>query len=231
MSATIVCIHGAGGGGWEYAKWKPTFTAAGHRVIANDLMPAAAGLTATTYADYVDQVHTWLPTAGPLILVGASMGGILALQIAATVEPAALVLVNSVLPAGVGSSRTPKSYPPMIEWANGTLEETRRSLFDSDEATIRWAWPQWRNESGAVLQTIADGIPLRPPACPALVVLGTADSDIPYQSGVALAEWARADVHLYHAMSHVGPLLSQRAEEVARAVMGWCEAHMNVGSL
>ena len=43
MSGTIVCIHGAGGGGWEYAKWDPIFRAAGYRVIANDLVPVAAG--------------------------------------------------------------------------------------------------------------------------------------------------------------------------------------------
>lgn len=225
MAATIMCIHGAGGGGWEYAKWQPIFAAAGYHFMAHDLQPSAAGLAATRFDDYVAQLLHWLPPAKPPILIGASMGGILALKVAETVQPAALVLVNSVPPAGVGAPRTAKAYPPIIEWANGSLGETRDALFDSDEATIRWAWPRWRDESGAVLQEIAAGITVRPPTCPTLVVLGERDTDIPVQAALALAAWAGADVHLYHGMSHVGPLLSRRAAAVAQMVVAWCAAH------
>jgi pimeloyl-ACP methyl ester carboxylesterase len=226
VSGTIVCIHGAGGGGWEYAKWDPLFRAAGYRVIANDLVPGAAGLAATHSDDYLAQVKAWAPAGTSTVLVGASMGGILALQAAEAINPAALVLVNSVPPAGVGAPRRSKRYPPIVEWTKGSLAETRDALFDSDEATIEWAWPRWRDESGALLQEIAAGIAVQPPTCPVLVVLGTEDTDIPYQTGLALAEWAGADVHLYHAMSHVGPLLSRRAAEVAQAVVTWCQQRL-----
>lgn len=53
LPQTIVMIHGAGGGGWEYALWQPIFRAAGYRVIANDLQPVPAGLAVTTFADYL----------------------------------------------------------------------------------------------------------------------------------------------------------------------------------
>lgn len=222
MSVTAICIHGAGGGGWEYAQWEPIFSAAGYSVIANDLRPIAAGLAATQVDDYVAQITDWLPTNEQIILIGASMGGVLALKVAEAIPPAALVLVNSVPPAGVGASRAHKQYPPIIRWADGPLEETRTALFDSDEATIQWAWPRWRDESGAVLQEIAAGIPVQPPPCPTLVVLSEQDTDVPYQTGLALATWAGADVLLYHGMSHVGPLLSRRAQEVAQMVVAWC---------
>lgn len=227
MSKTVVCIHGAGGGGWEYAKWQPVFEKAGYHFIAHDLQPSLAGLAATTFEGYVEQIRAWLPSHGPLILVGASMGGMLAMKVAEQLSPTALVLVNSVAPAGLAPSRPPKQYPPIIEWADGSLQDTRDALFDSDEATIRWAWPRWRDESGVVLQAISNGIPAQPPTCPTLVVLGTDDTDIPYQTGLAIAQWASADVHLYHGMSHVGPLLSRRAEEVAAAVVGWCQIRFN----
>ena len=223
MAATLVCIHGAGGGGWEYALWQPLFTAAGYTMLANDLQPVAAGIAATTFADYVEQVKGWLPGEGRIILVGASMGGILALKVAEAISPAALVLINSVPPAGVGAARVGKQRPAVVQWANGPLEETRSALFDSDEATIQWAWPQWRDEAGAVLNEIAAGIAVQPPTCPTLVVLGEQDTDIPYQTGLTLATWAGADVLLYHGMSHVGPLLSRRAEEVAQLVAAWCQ--------
>ncbi|MEZ4614827.1 MAG: alpha/beta hydrolase [Caldilineaceae bacterium] len=221
MTSNIVCIHGAGGGGWEYAKWTPVFTAAGYRVIANDLEPAAAGLAATTAEEYLAQIQDWLPAEEPVILVGASMGGLLALKVAEQIHPAALLLVNSVPPTAVAPTRADRHYPPIIKWANGPLAETRSALFDSDEATIQWAWPHWRDESGAVLNGLA-ALEVSPPQCPTLVILGTQDEDIPYQMGLQLATWANADVHLYRGMSHVGPLLSCRAEEVAHAVVNWC---------
>ena len=223
MSIPVVCIHGAGGGGWEYALWQPPFTAAGYNVIANDLQPAPAGLAATTVDDYGQQVQRWLPSQEPVILIGASMGGILALKVAEVVQPRALVLVNSVPPAGVGVPRATKQRPAIVRWANGPLAETRAALFDSDEATIQWAWPQWRDESGRVLNQIASGIPVPPPTCPTLVVLSEQDTDISYQTGLALATWAKADVMLYHGMSHVGPLLSHRAQEVAQTILTWLQ--------
>lgn len=224
MHDTVILIHGAGGGGWEYALWQPLFAAASYQVIADDLLPAPASLAATQFDDYLEQVRSWLPSEGSVILVGASLGGILALKVAEQIRPTALILVNSVPPAGVGVPRTGKQYPPIIRWANGPLAETRTALFDSDEATIQWAWPRWRDESGAVLAQIAAGIPIQPPACPTLVILGDQDTDIPYQTGLALAAWAKADVLLYHGMSHVGPLLSRRAQAVAQMAITWCQA-------
>ena len=71
---------------------------------------------------------------------------------------------------------------------------------------------------------IAAGISVQRPTCPTLVVLGEQDTDVPHQTGLALATWAGADVLRYHGMSHVGPLLSRRAEGVARMVMMWCQS-------
>jgi pimeloyl-ACP methyl ester carboxylesterase len=231
MCATIVCIHGTGGGGWEYALWQPVFNAAGYRAIANDLLPAAGGLAATRIADYLQQVQSWLPAQEPVILVGASMGGLLALKVAEQMTLATLVLVNSVPPAGVGAPRSHQPRPAIVRWANGQLEETRTALFDSDENTIQWAWPRWRDEAGAVMNAMDAGIPVQPPRCPTLVVLGELDTDIPYQTGLELATWARADVLLYHGMSHVGPLLSRRAEEVAEMVILWCQRSLRRHSI
>lgn len=229
MKGTVVCIHGAGGGGWEYDKWRTIFSAAGHQMIASDLVPSPDGLAATSFDDYLNQVKEWLPAHGPIILVGASMGGILALKVAEVCQVAALVLVNSVPPAAVGKSRAGRDYPPVVHWANSPIEDTRESLFDSDEPTVQWAYTQWRDESGRVMNDIGAGVEVLPPTVPTLAVLGEADTDIPYQTGLALAEWADADLFLYHGMSHVGPLLSQRAEEVARSVLLWREENADWG--
>ncbi len=222
--ATVVMIHGAGGGGWEYDFWKPVFERAGYRVIAKDLMPAAGGLAHTRFEDYLRQVQFWRPPSGKVILVGASMGGILALKSAQLETPAAIVLVNSTIPLGVGPKRKARNAPPVIRWANGPLKETEDAMPDSDSKTILWAWKLWRDESGAVVNEIRNGIPATKPTCPTLVVIGEKDTDIPPATSQALAKWAGAEVHPYPGMSHVGPLMSRRAKEVAGKVVGWLDS-------
>ena len=107
-------VHGAGGGGWEYELWRDAFEQRGWRVVARDLQPGASGLAATSVDDYVGQLAQWLPPAersSELVIVGASMGGALALRAAATLRPTALVLVNSVVPRPWAHRATTKPVP------------------------------------------------------------------------------------------------------------------------
>jgi pimeloyl-ACP methyl ester carboxylesterase len=216
-------IHGAGGGGWEFREWKRLFESAGYRVVAPDLMPSKEGLAKTTLDDYVLQVAR---TAGtkPDVLIGASMGGVLVLKAAERLEPKAIVLVCSAPPAPVGVRMEPRNYPEIIEWKNGPYEDTVAAMPDSDEATRRWAHELWRNESGAVLRALSKGVETDKPKCPVLVVIPEADDTVPPETQQALAKWAAADTLRFHEMSHVGPLLSTRAPEVARSVLEWLRA-------
>jgi pimeloyl-ACP methyl ester carboxylesterase len=217
-----VMVHGAGGGGWEYHLWQPVFEKAGWVVVSPDLMPNEGGLESTRFGDYQAQVIEWSRRrGGRLVLIGASMGGILSLKAAETVAPDAVVLVNSTTPRGVVPPSRREPAPPVIRWANGPREETEVAMPDSDETTIEYAWKRWRDESGAVVNEIRTGIEARKPVCPVLVVLGQKDTDIPYTTGLELARWAGADVHLYAGMSHVGPLMGTRATEVTQGVLEW----------
>jgi len=223
LVGTAIMLHGAGGGGWEYDKWKPVFEKAGWQVIARDLVPSSKGLAKTTLEDYMDQASVWVPKdrKGPLVVIGASMGGPIALRVAARLHASAVVLVDSVAPRGVGPKPKSAKFPPIIQWANGPLKDTQDSMPDSDEATILWAWKRWRDESGLAMAELSSGPVCPVPTCPALVVLGRQDTDVPWPTGLAIAEWAHADTRVYAAMSHVGPLLSRRAQEVAGDVVAW----------
>ena len=223
----LVCVHGAGGGGWEYDVWKPVAKQEGvPAFVAPDLVPTRGDYAQTTWADYASQVQAWTKEAAKgtprPVLVGASMGGLLALCSAPVVRPSAILLINSVPPRGVQTKpRPPADYPSVVQWANGSVKDTRDALPDGDEKTVQWAAPKWRDESGQVMNDMASGIAAVKPTCPVLCILGTADTDVSYATGLALAAWSKADIHAYNGMSHIGPLMGKRAESVARAAFAW----------
>lgn len=215
---TIIMVHGAGGGGWEYRFWAPVFQKAGWRVVAWDLVPARGGLARTRVEDYLRQIVAWTPRRhGRLVLVGASMGGPLALAASRRLGADAVVLVNPVPPFGMAR----KPSPPVVRWAHGPYKDTVDSMPDSDEATRRYAWPRWRDESGAVLNRLARGLRPPRPRCPILVVVSGRDTDVAPALSRLTARRLRADVETLPGASHVGPLLGRDAPKVATSVLRW----------
>lgn len=231
----VVMVHGAGGGGWEYDFWKPVWQKAGFTVIAKDLEPIGGDYGKTTFDDYEKQVESWgseaVKAKKPLVLVGASMGGILALKAAEHLHPAAIVLVNSVPPKGVVEPKDAPPLPDIVRWKGGPVQDTRDSLPDGDEQTVQYCVPRWRDESGTVMNSIRAGISAEKPTCPVLVVIGKADTDVPPASSQALAKWAGADAFCYEGTSHIGPLFGFRRVEIASQVISWVKHRLHSPSL
>lgn len=226
-SRTIICVHGAGAGGWEWALWARVLRLRGFDVIAPDLMPLAAGLAATRFADYREQVVAWCrATSSAPILLGASLGGLLALAAANDVEPAALVLINPVPPRGIPAARS-EAWPAIVPWGSErSLAATRRAMPDADDAARMIAYRHWRDESGAVLNAAQDGIEIEAPACPSLILASANDEDVPATSSHALAVRLGADFELIAGASHVGPLLGRAAPRFAERASEWLLAHV-----
>lgn len=222
----VLMIHGAGGGGWEYDFWKPAWESVGFTVHAPDLEPLGGDYARTRYQHYVAQVRRESMNKSPLVLVGASMGGILALSVAEEIKPEAIILINSVPPAGVGDFERAPKWPEIVRWANGPIQDTIDSLPDGDEKTIQWAHPKWRDESGRVLNEISVGVKVSPPQCPVLVVIGEADDTITPDVSRAIAKWSNADIFSYAQTSHIGPLMGLRRDEIARACAAWARARL-----
>jgi len=216
----VVCVHGAGGGGWEWAIWARVLAARGWHVVAPDLLPAAEGLAATTLADYRAQVLAWCTRASsPPVVVGASLGGLLALSVAAQVNARALVLVNPLPPRG---SQTDEPTPPIVRWGSARrFASTRRAMPDADDAARLYAFRGWRDESGRVLDEARRGLAVDAPTCPTLVVASDGDSDVPSESSRRLAQELGAHFSLVADASHVGPLLGRSAAGIAESVADW----------
>ena len=223
--AKAVCVHGAGAGGWEWGIWARVLVLRGFDVLAPDLMPVRAGLAQTTFADYRAQVADWCRGAGEgVVLIGASLGGLLALAVANEVQASALVLINPLPPAGIVARPLHVAQPPVVPWASArSLASTRRAMPDADDAACLYALRRWRDESGAVLNEAHAGIAIDIPRCPALVLSSELDADVPPAASRALAVRLSADLRSIPQASHVGPLLGRDAADAAARVADWLQ--------
>lgn len=222
----LLLVHGAGGGGWEWALWRHVLEARGHRVHAPDLQPVTDGLAVTRYEDYLQQVHDALaPLRRPRVLVGASLGGLLALEAVSAAD--ALVLVNPLPPAPWHPRMPAREWPDVVHWGrDARLASTRRALADADDATTLEAARRWRNESGTVLRTAHAGRALPAPSVPTLCIASRKDDDVPPAITQALAAAWNADLQVSAATTHVGPLLGVDAAHTARVVHVWLQRRL-----
>jgi len=216
-----VLVHGAGGGGWEWNVWRRVFAAHGFQVEALDLRPTDAGLESTGLDDYAGQVRDALTKSpGPSVLVGASLGGLLAMACAEAAD--ALVLVNPLPPAPWSERLPRRESPGVVPWRrDARLASTRRALPDSDDATALFAFRRWRDESGAVLRQAHAGLLLDAPTCPTLCIASAQDEDVPPDLTAEFARAWEADLLRVASPGHVGPLLGRDAAPVATQAAAW----------
>lgn len=214
-----VLVHGAGGGAWEWNLWRGVLQARDMAVSTPDLAAGPAGLAATGLEDYAMQVVAALGALPrPRALVGASLGGLLALRCAGLAD--ALVLVNPLPPMPWSDTLPPGEEADVVPWRQtARLAGTRRALPDSDDATALFAFRHWRDESGRVLRE-ARGARVERPACPMLCIASANDEDVPGELTGALAAAWGAECWLV-AGGHVSPLLGRQAPALAARVVDW----------
>ena len=213
---TVLFLHGAGGGAWEWNIWIRVFRTHGFHCHAPDLLPSTSGLENTSLEEYSHQVRQHvLEMDSPKVIVGASLGGLLALMQSEAAD--AVVLINPMPPAPWHTQMPAhENYPPIIPWqTNASLAGTRRALFDGDEITCLYAFRHWRNESGAVMNEAMQGVEVVRPECPLLVMASEQDTDVPFTVSRDFAENMNATFIQLPDTSHVGPLLGKTAARCA----------------
>jgi pimeloyl-ACP methyl ester carboxylesterase len=109
IAKKIVMIHGANEGGWCFDQFKAEFEELGWTCHAPDLIGHGVNadkkgsvLFGVGIADYLNELEDFLKTVAPQpVLLGHSMGAVLAQQLAAKVLARALVLVCPAPRAGI----------------------------------------------------------------------------------------------------------------------------------
>jgi pimeloyl-ACP methyl ester carboxylesterase len=107
MPAPVVMVHGAFCGGWAFEDFEPCFAAAGHAVLRPDLpghaaedgLDAVSGLSMADYVRHIADLCAAQPE--PPVLIGHSLGGLVAQLTARRTPLRALALLAPSAPWGV----------------------------------------------------------------------------------------------------------------------------------
>ena len=118
-------VHGAFCGGWVFENFRAPFEAAGHVVLTPDLRghgvdepsSAVVGVSMSDYARDIAELARRQPT--PPVLVGHSMGGLVAAMAAAKVKVAGLVMLAPSPPWGVAGGSMEEAGSAMALYALG----------------------------------------------------------------------------------------------------------------
>jgi pimeloyl-ACP methyl ester carboxylesterase len=246
LSATpIVMTHGAFCGGWVWDRFRTPFEAAGHAVTTPDLPGhgpaerpgAAVGLSMRDYARAIAEVCE--RQAAPPILIGHSLGGLVAQLAAARTRVAALILLAPSAPWGVSGATLEEAISAVSLYALGpywTLAidpdypAARRYTFDRlPRPERRAAFVRMVPESGRALWETLNWwldpfastlVPANGVNAPVLAIAGGKDAVHPTGTVRETARRIAGEVRVFPDMSHWLPA-EPGWESVAEACLDW----------
>jgi pimeloyl-ACP methyl ester carboxylesterase len=252
MAQEIVMLHGANAGAWCFERFRAVFEALGWTCHTPDLVghgkDAAAGqekIASLGMADYRAQLHPLLTSfSTPPVILGHSMGAVLAQQLAAEGLARTLILVSpapraGILPASDGEKQLGRdlmtlgpfwtsAIPPIFDLAvayslNRVRPEQHASIF-----------AQFVPESGRALfelffwmfdATSATAVNTGAIKCPVLCVSGSDDRLVSLATARATASPFKGAT-FYEATGHGHMLLLEPgAEDLAARIAEWINLH------
>ncbi|MGH7398887.1 MAG: alpha/beta hydrolase [Candidatus Rokuibacteriota bacterium] len=211
-SRSVLLVHGMWGGSWYLRNYLYGAAQAGWDAWALNLRghgesPAPGGLGRATLADYVADVRQCLGRLGEVILIGHSMGGLIAQKVAEGGGVAAAVFVTSAPPRGINAlawpilSRMARYVPAMLADRPFTVSRTHADFLFLNGLTPEqrdWAFPRFGAESGRAARELALGalaVDADSVRCRTLVVGAEHDRITPVALQRRIAARYRAEYH------------------------------------
>lgn len=253
MATPIVMVHGAFCGGWVFERFRGPFEAAGHPVMTPDLPGHGAGdgrsvanATMIDYARYVADFCAALPEAP--ILIGHSMGGLVAQLAAARAPVSALVLLAPSPPWGVSGSSMEEAISAVSLYALGPYwmqavdpdyalaklysldrmdRDARRAVFarmTPESGRALWQTLNWWLDPFMTTLVTPGGI-----NAPVLAIAGGRDVIHPPATVKQTAARLSADFQVLREMSHWLPG-EPGWEDVARTCLDWLPATASIAA-
>lgn len=224
----IILVHGAANSALVWTYWQEALASDGWASYAIDLRGHGASapldLAGTGMHEYASDVGRLVEQLGrPPILIGWSMGGLVAMMAAATGAAAACVGLAPSMPArAVDTSRPLRSGVFTAEeyGITGHDPDDQPAMPDLDREERRVALASLCSESRFARDERQRGIVVESLPVPLLIVTGSADHQWPRERYRDL--WLPADHLTVEGASHWGLVLSRRAlSHAVPAVLGW----------
>ncbi|AGL00437.1 putative hydrolase or acyltransferase of alpha/beta superfamily [Desulfoscipio gibsoniae DSM 7213] len=249
MAGTIVMIHGMMGGAWCWEKYKDFFEARGYRCITpvlryHDMDPLGKPdprLGATSLLDYARDLEEGIANLDePPVLMGHSMGGLLAQILGSRGVARAMVLLTPAAPADIMSVNYSvfKSFLGMLPQMDFCRKSFRASFQGAVDAMLHRLSPEEQKrvynrmvyESVRVVFEIgcwfldfhrAARVDSQKIQCPVLVIAGKEDRITP-ASVVKKVAGKYKSVATYREFDHTHWMIGEPGWEVtAGYVAGW----------
>jgi len=238
-SRSVLFVHGMWGGSWYFRNYLYGAAQAGWDAWALDLRghglsPAPGGLGGVGLADYVLDVRRCLDHLGEAVLVGHSMGGLIAQKAAEGGGVAAAVFLTSAPPRGINAiewpvlSRMARYVPAMLAGRAFTVSRAHADFLFLNRLTPEqrdWAFPRFGAESGRAARELALGglaVDAGAIRCPALVVGAEHDRITPAALQRRIAARYRAEYQ--EAVGHAHMLMLEEGwERPFKDVLAWME--------
>ena len=232
---SIVLVHGAANSAPVWMFWQRELASQGWGSYAIELRGHGRSdpidLSRTTMHDYAADVRSLaIQLAEKPVIMGWSMGGLVAMMVAATNHAAACVALAPSLPVRhVNASAVIRAGEFGAEeygiTSHDPTEQSEMSDLDREERIIALAslgqesrWARDQRKAGIVIESLP---------CPLLVVTGSADNDWPDEHYDGL--WLAAERLKVEGASHWGLVLNRRAlPTLTPAVLRWLDAAIRV---
>ena len=228
---TLLLVHGAANSAAVWRYWRNELTSHGWTAHAVDLRGHGSrpgDLGSTSMQDYAEDVVAALGEAGPApVVVGWSMGGLVAMMAAAGGNASACVCLAPSMPA--------LQTDPTVPRRTGVFGPEEYGIASRDLSDQPQMPDLDREERAVALASLADdsrlarderraGVEIPSLPCPLLIVTGTEDRERPRSAYDGL--WLAADYIEAEGASHWGLVLNRRVLRVlVPRVMAWVQGH------
>lgn len=221
-SEPVVLVHGAANSAVVWTYWQQKLTARGVTSHAVDLRghghSEPIDLSSTTMSDYADDVRSFIGQLDTRpIIVGWSMGGLVAMMVAASGDAIACVALAPSPPTrtrDLSIALRPATYDAEFYGIKSRAPDDQPAMPDLDREERVVALSSLGPESQLACDDRKAGIVIETLPCPLLIVTGTNDRLWPRSTYDDL--WLPADHFEVEGASHWGLVLSRSALGSAR---------------
>jgi pimeloyl-ACP methyl ester carboxylesterase len=206
---TVLLVHGAGSGPWIFDGWTDAFPAAILRAVDLQSDVDIQRASMSDYARAIERAARRCPR--PLAAVAWSMGGLVTMMAAETLDAMCLVALEPSPPGEI------QSWHPGSTIDSGTFDP--EVVYGSFPSGIRS-----RPESSFARAERKTGVSVPPLPCPSLIVSG---SEFPVERGSRVASFYRSDELCFPQLDHWDLVLSRRVRTAIAAHLGFaqCREH------